>query len=309
MYARKLAGLLSWLVFLIFILSTSLLSAESGPLTHKPKGEAPPTKVDQMRELLPDLIVSEIFLDSSDTIIVKIKNIGRGYIKDEAYSSPNKNALVELTIDRKSSKISLASIDPSRTLSRPGGEIVWNTGRKTEGNKTEVIVRVDITNVIAESGESNNQFGKTFRKIATGSSDLIITDLKKHSNDYSYYAELENRGNKDFSGEILFEIWFKDYGDGDKWKRVVPPYVSLINSNHIYDSKLEIQAMLIRCKNINIPAYAKFSTNSPGKCEPGYLFRVSSQPPDIGVEIKVIFSTSSLDENKGNNEFIKHIRR
>lgn len=142
-----------------------------------------------------------------------------------------------------------------------------------------------------------------------GSSDLIISDLRKNSNDYSYYAELENRGSKDFTGEIFFEIWFKDYAHGNTWKRVVPPNLSLINSNNVSDSRLEVPAMLIRCTNINIPAYAKFYTNSQGKCSVDYLFRVSPQPSDIGVEVKVIFLTDRTDENKGNNEFIKHIRR
>lgn len=298
-----------YLLFLVSMLIVSLAFAESGPLTNKPKGEAPPTKVDQMRDLLPDLIVSDIYLDDSETIIVKIKNIGRGYIKDEAYNSPNKPALVELVINNNGSKTPLATIDSTRALSRPGGEVVWNTGRKTEGTNTNVVVRVDITNVIPESAESNNQFGKNFKRIAMGSSDLIISDLKKNSNDYSYYAEVENRGSRDFSGEIIFEIWFKDYGHGNTWKRVSPPYVSLINSNSIYDSRLEIPAMLIRCKNVSIPAYGKFSTNSVEKCQVNYLFRVSPQPPDIGVEIKVIFSTDKPEENRGNNEFIKQIRR
>lgn len=286
-----------------------MLFAESGPMTNKPKGEVPSSKVDQMRDLLPDLVVSEISLDSSDTIIVKIKNIGRGYIKEENFSSSKKAALVELSVNNRAFKIPLANIDPARVLSRPGGEVSWNTERKTEGTKTDVLVIVDITNVIPESVESNNQLGKTFKKIAMGSSDLIISDLRKNSNDYSYYAELENRGSKDFTGEIFFEIWFKDYAHGNTWKRVVPPNLSLINSNNVSDSRLEVPAMLIRCTNINIPAYAKFYTNSQGKCSVDYLFRVSPQPSDIGVEVKVIFLTDRTDENKGNNEFIKHIRR
>ncbi len=308
---RKNFAFISIKVFVIFLsfLFASFAIAESGPMTHKPKGEAPPTKVDQMQELLPDLVVSEIFEDSAGNIIVKIRNIGRGYINESAYVSPDKYALILLEINKKGQKIPLATIDSSRALCRPGGEVIWNTGKKTEGNRTEVIVRLDITNVINESVESNNQLSRIFEKLGMVGIDLVIVDLKKNSNEYSYYAEIQNKGNRSFNGTIHFEVWFKDYAHGNTWKRVPPPYLSLINSNNVFDSKLEIPAMQITCRNVSIPPYEIFSTNAISQCGVNYLFKVTPQPPDIGVEVKIKFSTDSATENKGNNEFIMHIRR
>lgn len=293
---------LSVAVFLFSLIFSSVVTAESGPLTHKPNTGAPPTKADQMRDLLPDLIVSDISEDSLGNIIVKIKNIGRGYIKESNYSS----ALVELEINKKGSKISLADIDPTKTLYRPGGEVVWNTGKKIYG-RTEVIVRVDITNSIKESAETNNQLGKTFTKVAFGGVDLKITDLKKQSNDYSYYAEIENVGNKEFKGTIFLQVWQKNYPK-NVWSRVLPPYVFLISSDGIFRSKLNVAHNPIECKNVTIAPHQVFNTLS-SSCTSNFLFKLVPEPPDIGVEIKIILETDTLDENKGNNEFIKNITR
>lgn len=291
-------------VFVLSLIFSSLSFGESGPLTNKPKGDAPATKVDQIKNLLPDLIVSDISEDNYGTIIVKIKNIGRGYIQESAHA----RALVELEIDRKGSKISLISIDPNKVLLKPGGEVIWNTGAKTQGNQTEVIVRIDITNVIQESAETNNQLGKNFKKIGFGGIDLKIRDLKKYSTDYSYYAEIENVGEREFKGDIYFEIIFKDNAHGNVWKRVLPPYVSLINSSNIFDSKLEVPANPIICRNVTILPHQSFNTSNPS-CSHNYLFKLTPQPPDIGVEMKIKFETNNRNENMGNNEFIKHIVR
>lgn len=309
MQAKTVVSSIIFFLFFLCYLLSSLVFAESGPMTNKPKGDAPSTKVDQMRELLPDLIVSEIFEDSAGNIVVKIKNIGKTGLKDSDYDPGSKKAFIELIIDGKSTKNMLTNVDPQRVLMHPNIEILWNTGQKVWDNpadvKTELIVKIDPFNQIQEANKNNNSLRKLFSRPIPVKSDLIVKSIYRCGPNISFCIEIENKGNKEFRGSFSFDVDIVESGVivGSLAKGQIIP---LHDRNGIVIAQIYSIGPPFVCKNIVIPANTNFSpAGSP--CEFGRIFSITPAIPEEGFDIQVRFLIEEEGKPQKRGKFNFHI--
>jgi hypothetical protein len=115
----------------------------------------------------PDLVVNEISLhpampEFKCNIRVSLKNVGAGPLPDSAYQTGQ----VTMTVGTSTYSMSLADVDPGKTLQPVGGSIkfFWQHQKMTyslnPGTYT-IKIFVDATNTIVETMENNNTLEKT----------------------------------------------------------------------------------------------------------------------------------------------------
>ncbi len=298
------------LLTLLFLFIGSLVFAESGPLTHKPKGDAPPSKVDQMRELLPDLIVSEISEDSAGNIIVKIKNIGKSGIKASEYERSSNQAFIELTIDGKSTKNMLATVDPQRALTHPNREVYWNTGQKVWQDpadlKTEVIVRIDPSNQIKEKDKNNNELKKLFSRFIPVKSDLIVKRIYRCGPNISFCMEFENKGNKEFRGSFVFNVDIFQFGV-DLGSIVKGHNIMLHNRQGIVVAQISGGGSY-SCRNVVIPANTTFLPTGV-LCSFERIFSITPDIPEEGFDVQIRLLINEEGKPEKHSRFNFHITK
>jgi hypothetical protein len=112
---------------------------------------------------LPDLVVSDIEINSECQLQITVTNQGTGPVPQSAYQAPG-GASVSFFKDGASfGGWGLDAIDPQRTLTNPGASVSWlREGYKLNGT-AQIRVAADIPrNVVAESNENNNSLTKSF---------------------------------------------------------------------------------------------------------------------------------------------------
>lgn len=275
---------------------------------------------------LPDLRVSEISEDDG-IIIVKIKNSGLGSLQESDYGSAAqgrvKIAMVELKIDGVRFTERLATIDSGRALTRPGGEVAWNTGKQVwKGmldNRTEVLATVDVGNLIEEANENNNTLRKVFsrqQRVAsrvTSGVDLQIVDISGPNVDcqdsiYRYHLEIRNNGREGFQGEIYFDIWVKR---DLRWEQLKEGETLLVNNSRVMIAFGVDSESDRRCRNITLPPGERMMTSDPHcRCSAvGAFYIVRRGACDTqdqnSIEVKAVLRTANNQEYTGNNEIRK----
>ncbi len=269
------------------------------------------------RSMKPDLTVTEIQEDNGK-IVVKIKNVGLGGLKDSDYSTYSehprqvRHSFVELQVDGVRSTKPLVEIDSRRALSRPGGEVVWNTGKNVWKDlldtRTLVVATVDQGNLIDEANENNNTLRRVFSKgelpAPRSSVDLRIAEIKQVDPSYTFFdAELMNVGNQEFQGDISLELWAWSRGG---WQRVRDGgrvVVTDTNGEMVCWVVSHLQAG--PCTYRTIPPGEKISF---AQCvRENYIFSISHWTKREAVSIKIVLRTSNARENRSNNEFTKAI--
>jgi len=306
------------LLLSLFVFSSAF--GESGPLTHKPNPNYNPSstnsnKVENMQNLKPDLTVTEINEDSLGNIIVKIKNIGNAGLKEDCYQSGNQQVFIELTVEGKSTKNALSTVDSQKVLMRPGSELLWNTGRKVWENsadtQTEVIVRIDPFNQLQETNKNNNELRKTFRRFISVKSDLIVKSIYRCTSVSNRFCiEFENKGNKEFKGGFSFVVDVID-PSGRRFS------LSKGQPMMIYDRNgagvAEIQAPSngdYRCKNLVIPPNKNFRADgSLVLCEFPYIFAITPDVPECGFNIQIWMLINEEGQPEKRPKFDFHITR
>lgn len=115
--------------------------------------------------LLPDLLVSGIWLNERCEVQIQVRNVGRGSIPDEQFSHPDaivyvwEGAQVPL-------RIPLSTVDPDGRLKSPGGEVVYDTGVKIV-KETSLHVNPDYRDTIEEDdGETYQGNNEQFEYLA-----------------------------------------------------------------------------------------------------------------------------------------------
>ncbi|MEJ5228191.1 CARDB domain-containing protein [Thermodesulfovibrio sp.] len=298
-------------VVLLSLLIASSVFAESGPMTHKPKGDNQPTKVDQMRDLMPDLIVSEISEDSAGNIIVKIKNIGKSGIKALEYERSSNQAFIELTIDGKSTKNMLATVDPQRALTHPNREINWNTGQKVwqdpADRKTEVIVRIDPSNQIQEKDKNNNESRKLFSRFIPVKSELIVKRIYRCGPNISFCMEFENKGNKEFKGNFAFDVDVIQFGV-EVGSIVKGRNVMLRNSQGVIVAQISGSETQYNCRNVVIPANTTFSPTVL-LCSFERIFAITPDIPEEGFDVLIRLLINEEGQSEKRPRFNFHITK
>lgn len=103
---------------------------------------------------LPDLSVTDMFLDERKRVVVRIINNGGG-LAPELYQGPNPVRIRLLMNGAGWTSMPLAFFDPRGVLKQPGGIAVWTMDEPLRG-AADITVIVDEGNVCQESDKANN---------------------------------------------------------------------------------------------------------------------------------------------------------
>ena len=102
----------------------------------------------------PDLIVSDVFLDSRKRVAVRVQNIGAG-LTAEAWRREPQVHLKLLMNGRSWTTVPLGFLDPSRALQQAGGSATYTSDQAVR-TALEITAIIDEGNQVAEKDESNN---------------------------------------------------------------------------------------------------------------------------------------------------------
>jgi hypothetical protein len=107
---------------------------------------------------LPDLVVEDITLGSDCRVVVKVRNLGPGYIPDETWMTHKpESSSVYLTVNGKGwGGETIWKFDPNKSLQYPGGLAVYESDLKITGTAT-IKATVDHTKQIKETNYTNNE--------------------------------------------------------------------------------------------------------------------------------------------------------
>jgi hypothetical protein len=103
---------------------------------------------------LPDLVVSDIFLDSRKRVAVRVQNIGAD-LNAEAWQREPQVYLKLLMNGRSWTTVPLRFLDPSRALHQAGGSATYTSDQAVR-TALEITAVIDEGNRVAEKNEDNN---------------------------------------------------------------------------------------------------------------------------------------------------------
>jgi len=103
----------------------------------------------------PDLIVSDIRLDSAKRVVVEVANIGIGGLDPALYSGGNQPILNLKMNGNGWANVSLFDYDRGKILAKAGGRAVYETGYVLK-KKATIDAAIDTTNMVEEGNEDNN---------------------------------------------------------------------------------------------------------------------------------------------------------
>lgn len=112
---------------------------------------------------LPDLVVSDIQINSECQLQITVTNQGTGPVPQSAYQAPGGATISFFKNGASFGGWGLDAIDPQGNLTNPGAAVTWlREGYKLNGS-AQIQVAADIPrNVVAESNENNNTLTKSF---------------------------------------------------------------------------------------------------------------------------------------------------
>lgn len=105
----------------------------------------------------PDLVIEDISLGKDCTVMVKVRNVGSGMVPDEVWTihKPESSA-VYLAVNGKGwGGSTIWRFDSTKQLQNPGGTAVYRSTLKVPKGAV-ISARIDHTNQVAESNETNN---------------------------------------------------------------------------------------------------------------------------------------------------------
>ena len=112
---------------------------------------------------LPDLVVSNVEIDSDCRLRITLQNQGAGPLAPSAYQAPGGATVAFYKDGATFGGWGLATIDPQRALSAPGGTVTWlRAAPKLVGTAQIRVVADAHRNVVAEANENNNALSRSF---------------------------------------------------------------------------------------------------------------------------------------------------
>ena len=111
-----------------------------------------------VQQLLPDLVVDDIWLNKKCQVVVRVKNIGPGKVPDDVWSVHTpKSAGIYLWKDGNNwGGATIWKFDPAKSLQSPGGTAVYTSNLTVSGTAT-ITAKVDIWDKVKEKSEGNNK--------------------------------------------------------------------------------------------------------------------------------------------------------
>jgi len=171
---------------------------------------------DALAQPLPDLIVSDIQIDTQCRLSITVRNAGQGPVPASAYRSPGGATVAFYKNGASFGGWGLNAIDPQRKLTTPGASVTWlRAGHKIQGSMQIRVMADAHRNVVAESNENNNSLDKSF-SCTPKLPDLRISQIS-FTQDCRARIRLENVGD-DPAPDTLFRsegAYVQRYLDGN----------------------------------------------------------------------------------------------
>jgi len=178
---------------------------------------------------LPDLAISDIYLDNLDRLAIEIINNGSGALPKKYWDQ----APVSMYVYRDGKPwggISLKMCDPSQKLHLPKGKVCFRSNIQINDSE-QVQIAIDPQNIVRESNETNNSFQKLLNR---ANPDLAISNLWIVNGNW-LAVQIINSGTKNIDSKYWDQnpVYFAIYRNGESWGRyslnVIDPNQNLKN--------------------------------------------------------------------------------
>lgn len=164
---------------------------------------------------LPDLTISDIYLNNLDRLAIEITNNGSGAVPKK-YWDQSPVSLYVYRDGKPWGGISLKTCDPSQKLHLPKGKALYISNIEINDSEKVQIV-IDPQNMVRESNETNNSFQKILNR---ASPDLAISNLWVVNGNW-LAVQIINNGSKSIDSKYWDQnpVYFTIYRDGKRWGR------------------------------------------------------------------------------------------
>jgi hypothetical protein len=165
---------------------------------------------------LPDLVITDISIDSECRLAVTVRNVGKGVLPQSAYQEPGGASISFFKDNASFGGWGISTIDPQRQLMNPGASVTWlRSNPKISGTAMIRVTADEPRNVVAESNESNNSLSRSFTCTPT-LPDLRIGQIN-FTNDCRAQLLIENIGDAPLPNSVLTSSggYLQRYLDGE----------------------------------------------------------------------------------------------
>lgn len=114
------------------------------------------------QQTLPDLVIDDVYLDKHCNVVVRVKNLGPGYIPDNVWTDHRpESASVYLVINGHNwGGATIWKFDPGKSLQAPGGTATYRSNLEVKQRDAMIRATVDHTRQVPEANEGNNEMTK-----------------------------------------------------------------------------------------------------------------------------------------------------
>lgn len=171
---------------------------------------------------LPDLVVSQVEIDSECRLQITVTNQGAGPLQASAYQAPGGASVAFFKDGVSFGGWGLETIDPQRVLANPGGTVTWLRPAPKLVGTAQIRVMADAhRNVVAESDETNNSLTRSFSCTPT-LPDLRISQIS-FTSDCRAVIHLDNAGDADLPDNVFRNegAYVQRYLDGELTGRIM----------------------------------------------------------------------------------------
>ncbi len=178
---------------------------------------------------LPDLTISDIYLNGLDRLTIEITNNGSGALPKK-YWEQSPISLYVYRDGKPWGRISLKICDPSQKLHLPKSKVHFISNIRVD-RPEQIQILIDPQNMVRESNETNNSFQK---KLNPASPDLSISNLWV-VNDNWVAVQIVNDGSKKIDSKFWDQklVYLDIFRRGKSWGRfsleTIDPHQGLKN--------------------------------------------------------------------------------
>jgi hypothetical protein len=165
---------------------------------------------------LPDLVITDISIDSECRLAVTVQNAGKGALPRSAYQEPGGASISFFKDNASFGGWGISTIDPQQQLKNPGASVTWlRPSPKISGTAMIRVAADEPRNVVAESNEGNNSLSRNFTCTPT-LPDVRISQVN-FTSDCRAQLVMENIGDAPLPNSVLTSSggYLQRYLDGE----------------------------------------------------------------------------------------------
>jgi hypothetical protein len=153
-------------------------------------------------DALPDLVITDITIDSECRLAVTVQNAGKGALPQSAYQEPGGASIAFFKDNAPFGGWGISTIDPQQQLKNPGASVTWlRPSPKISGTAMIRVAADEPRNVVAEANEKNNSLSRSFTCTPT-LPDVRISQVN-FTNDCRAQLVIENIGDAPLPNSVL----------------------------------------------------------------------------------------------------------